>query len=86
MNRKYKNISLLEPCCDYLGCGQRECIMFNSKEGHFCWDLHGTLCNHHGIRMLRNKSESNIPKREICKKNRCIYFEAAQKLGLVSEN
>lgn len=34
----------MEKCYDYFGCEKIECIMFQNKDDHPCWDTSGTLC------------------------------------------
>jgi hypothetical protein len=45
----------MEACYDYLGCKAGDCSMFGRKDNKHCWEVEGTLCNHHGIQLAREK-------------------------------
>ncbi len=38
-----------------------------------CWEVEGTLCNHHGIQLLRDRMK-DMTKEEICIRASCIYY------------
>ena len=45
----------MEPCYEYLGCEKKDCIMHGRKDTNSCWEVEGTLCNHPGIQIERNR-------------------------------
>ncbi len=64
----------MEKCWEYLGCKQRDCILHGKKTDKPCWEIEGTLCNHHGIKLMRNKLHGT--KESICARSGCIYYKS----------
>lgn len=64
----------MEACYEYLGCDQKDCIMYGRKNGNHCWEVDGTLCNHLGIQLLRDKLDGD--KINACARIGCIYYKA----------
>ena len=69
----------MEACYDYLGCGKEGCIMYGRKDKEHCWKVERTLCNHHGIQLVREHPDGT--KEAVCVRSGCIYFKYAK--GLV---
>jgi hypothetical protein len=65
----------MEACFEYLGCKKQDCPMFKQKNNKKCWEVEETLCNHHGIELVRKESVGN--KENACLKSGCIYYKAA---------
>jgi len=72
----------MEMCWEYLGCAEKDCIMYGRKKGLYCWEIEGTLCNHLGIEVVR-KSLVGKEKKEACAHSSCIYFKEAVQRNLV---
>jgi len=66
----------MEPCNEYLACDKKDCIMHGRKEAIRCWKVEGTLCNHPGIRIMRDKLAGM--KEDACNRSECIYYKAAK--------
>ena len=66
----------METCCEYLGCRQTTCVMYGVGHAAHCWQVEGTLCNHHGIELVRRKNDKD--KEAACERSRCIYYRAAK--------
>ena len=64
----------MEPCYEYLGCGQKDCIMYGRKDTERCWEVEGTLCNHHDIQIFWDNVSSK--KEDACNRSGCIYYKA----------
>jgi len=64
----------METCYEYLGCGEVDCPVYGRNDIFRCWEVEGTLCNHRGIRLVRDKL--NGPKEEACIRSGCIYYKA----------
>ncbi len=71
----------MEACYEYLGCGKKDCIMQGRKNGPYCWELEGTLCNHYGIEITRE--ELGGKKADACARSACIYFTVAKSRNLL---
>ncbi len=71
----------MEACYEYLGCGQVDCPMHGRKDNKQCWEVEGTLCNHHGIHLVRGKLGGT--KNDACAHSVCIYYRAAKDRGIV---
>lgn len=67
----------MEACYVYLGCEMVNCIMQGQKNNKRCWEVEGTLCNHHGIEIIR-KALAGRNKEDICMRSHCIYYRAAK--------
>lgn len=68
---------VMEACYEYLGCPNKACVMFRIGRSENCWQVEGTLCNHHAIGVLR--SMSGAKKEAVCARSGCIYYEFAKK-------
>jgi len=77
-NQKEKT---MEPCYEYLGCDKRDCIMHGRKDTNRCWEVEGTLCNHPGIQIMRDKLAGK--KENACNGSGCIYYKAAKDRNIV---
>ena len=66
----------MEACYEYLGCGKKDCVLFGRKD-KLCWEVEGTLCNHRGIQIMREKLAGK--KEDACARSGCIYYKAAKK-------
>lgn len=67
----------METCHEYLGCNNRDCKMYGRKDNKRCWEVEGTLCNHHGIEIAMEKLTGK-KKEEACALASCIYYKAAK--------
>ena len=67
----------MEECFEYLGCLKKDCIMHGRKDKKRCWEVEGTLCNHAGILIMREKMVGQ-PKENICAASRCIYYAVSK--------
>jgi len=67
----------MEPCHEYLGCKKRDCIAFENNGDKPCWELEGTLCNHRGIEIQRERTPGK--KEDACVRSGCIYYQEAKK-------
>ncbi len=67
----------MEVCYEYLGCSKTDCIMHGRKDGVPCWEVENTLCNHHGIELVRRKTEGR--KEDACRRAGCIYYKVARR-------
>ena len=68
----------MERCYEYLGCDKQACIMHDEQNDHKqCWEVEGTLHNHHGIEIV-NVLFSGEKKEKICARSGCIYYKAAR--------
>jgi len=67
----------MEPCYEYLGCGEKDCIMYRRNDNMPCWEVGETSCNHKGIQIMREKLGG--VKEEACARSGCIYYRAAKK-------
>ena len=72
----------MEACYEYLGCDKKECIMYGRKDTKRCWEIEGTLCNHPGIQIVRDRLAGK-KKEEACIRSGCIYYKAAKARGIV---
>ena len=70
----------MESCYEYLGCAKKECIMYRQKDTTHCWEVEGTLCNHRGIQIMREKLAGT--KEDACDRSGCIYYKAAKEHGI----
>ncbi len=70
----------MEACYEYLGCNKEECIMHRRKDNKPCWEVEGTLCNHQGIQLMRDKLDGK--KEDACIRSGCIYYKAAKDRGI----
>ena len=71
---------VMEPCWKVMACGRPDCIMFGRTDNKCCWDVEGTLCSHHTIRI---RSAKVGEKREYtCACANCFYYEAAKKMDV----
>jgi len=61
----------MEECYEYLGCDKEDCVMHGLK-GKKCWEVEGTLCNHLGIKLIRDKYTKT---EESCARSGCIYYK-----------
>jgi hypothetical protein len=77
----YQKEKTMEPCYVYLGCGEKDCPMHGRKDTKRCWEVEGTLCNHHGIQIIRDKLAGK--KENACNRSGCIYFKTAKDRGIV---
>ncbi len=66
----------MEKCYQYLGCNNKSCVMHGVKDKH-CWEMDGTLCNHHGIKIVRERYP-NKNKEYCCARSSCIYYRAVK--------
>jgi hypothetical protein len=73
---RYLEEKIMESCYEYLGCGEKGCIMYRREETRPCWEVEGTLCNHIGIRIMRERLAGE--KEEACARSGCIYYKAAK--------
>jgi len=71
----------MESCYEYLGCDMKDCIMHERKDTKRCWEVEGTLCNHHGIQIVRDNLAGK--KEDACNHSVCIYYKAAKDRGIV---
>jgi len=71
----------MEKCYEHLGCSEKACIMYGRNDNKHCWDVDGTLCNHDGIQLIREKFAGN--KEDVCAKSQCIYYKANKYRGIV---
>ncbi len=71
----------MEACYEYLGCDKKDCVMFHRGADARCWEIEGTLCNHHGIEIARKKLGTR--KQDACVRSGCIYYELAKIRNLV---
>lgn len=71
----------MEAFYEYLGCGEKDCIIYGRKHKKNCWEVEGTLCNHIGIHFVRIKL-SGI-KEDVCMRSGCIYYKAAKQHRIV---
>ena len=72
----------MEACYEYLGCDMQDCIMHGRKDNKRCWEVEGTLCNHPGIQIIREKLAGKN-KEDACARSACIYYKAAKDSGIV---
>jgi len=70
----------METCYEYLGCGNKDCIMFQRKDNRPCWEIEDTLCNHKGIQIMREKLAGI--KEVACARSCCVYYKAAKCQGI----
>ncbi len=70
----------MEACYEYLGCPQKDCIMYGRNDKKHCWEVEQTLCNHKSIEIMKKKYPGR-PKKEICTISGCIYYAFAKKNG-----
>jgi len=70
----------METCHEYLRCDKQDCIMYGREDNKRCWETEGTLCNHKGIQIMRNKLEGT--KETACAGSGCIYYKAAKERGI----
>jgi hypothetical protein len=77
-NQKEKN---MEPCYEYLACDKKDCIMHGRKETKHCWEVEGTLYNHSGIQIVRDKLAGK--KKDACNHSGCIFYKVAKDRGIV---
>lgn len=66
----------METCFEYLGCQNRDCVMYGIGRPVMCWQVEGTLCNHHGIEIMRGLHGDN--KEAACARSSCIYYRFAK--------
>lgn len=71
----------MEPCYEYLACDEKDCIMHGRKDTKRCWEVEGTLCNHSGIQIMRDKLAGK--KEYVCSRSGCIYYKAAKERNIV---
>ena len=71
----------MEPCYEYLGCDEKDCIMHRRKEANRCWEIEETLCNHLGIQIMRKILEGK--KEDVCNDSGCIYYKVAKYRNIV---
>jgi hypothetical protein len=69
----------MEKCYEYLGCNQKDCIMYKRPGNERCWEIEGTLCNHPGMELIRKVRCGK--KIDACVY--CIYYQEAKNRGLV---
>lgn len=69
----------MEPCYEYLGCPNRDCVMNRVGKTERCWLVEGTMCNHHGIELVRQMTDNN--KEAACARSSCIYYKYAKGIG-----
>ena len=67
----------MQECYEYLGCTERNCKMHGINDVISCWEIEGTLCNHHGIELV-GKQFTGKTKEEICIISHCIYYRTAK--------
>ena len=70
----------MEACYEYLGCDADDCPMHGRKDNKHCWEVEGTLCNHHGIQLVREELAGR--KEDACAGSGCIYYKAAKNRGI----
>ena len=66
----------MEACYEHLGYDETDCIMHGGKDTKRCWEIEGTLCNYHGIQIVRDKLAGE--KEDSCVRCACIYYKAAR--------
>ncbi|MDQ7006964.1 MAG: hypothetical protein Q9Q40_07010 [Acidobacteriota bacterium] len=64
----------METCHEYLGCDKTDCVMHGAATARPCWEVEGTLCNHHGIALVRAVLPGR--KEDSCVRSGCIYYRA----------
>jgi hypothetical protein len=70
-------------CYEYLGCFERECIMYGRNDDEHCWDVDGTLCNNHVVQLIREKFSGK--KEDACARSQCLYYNTAKDRASYSE-
>ena len=71
----------MEPCYEYLGCKNENCLMHRIEDNSYCWEVEGTLCNHPGIVIVRKKVGRK--KKDACALSGCLYYKAALDRNIV---
>ena len=66
----------METCYDYLACHQTKCVMYGKAKGRLCWQVEGTLSNHHGIEIARRLCGKD--KEAACARVSCLYYRATK--------
>ena len=66
----------MEQCYKYLGCFEKDCVMYGEKSQIRCWKTEGTLCNHEAIKIVREETDGK--KEDACKRS-CIYYKEVMK-------
>jgi hypothetical protein len=67
----------METCHEYLGCDKYDCVMHGRRDNDYCWEVEDTLCNHHGIEIVRGKLGAG-KKVDACILSGCIYYTFAK--------
>jgi hypothetical protein len=68
----------MERCYEYLGCGMRKCIMYETQDNTPCWEVEGTLCSSHGVALVQSRTGG---EKYVCVE--CLYYKAVNKLKLI---
>lgn len=66
----------MEACWEYLGCRTEDCVIYGKTGIKYCWEVEGTLCNHHGIELMQRSLGGK--KEDACAHSACIYYKAAK--------